>query len=356
MLRNSQKWRAVRGALAAIGLVGLAQATAPVEAQPGGSPGTTRHKVVGNIFVDIAGGAYPSGYAPAWDLGQNLTYIEMAFEDRVVANQLSATDRMNLTIADASGTAMVAFESGIGQLCVADITGNTAPLVLGPQGRTFKLTNFHINNQPGSKCSRMSDYVQDWQGEVALAAGPDGTVIMGVLLKAFSNRGQHTYSWGVSNHAFPNKMTPAAAYADIARKQAQADAAAQRAADQQRAAAAARSAQDTLDARAAAEIDRLDRLHGSRSLEGDSFRVTFKNASSIDILVLDPSITIYRVLVNAREATPECTMLKDDQSRYMVLTPVQAGDKFHLRPSSKCGQPVRIRIYTNKGVGGYIIE
>lgn len=351
----SGKLSVLRGALAALGLIGLAQAAIPVVAQPGGS-GVTRHNVVGNIFVDIEGGAYPAGYKPAWNLGQNLTYIEMTFEDRVVANQLSPTDRMNFTIADSSGTAMVAFESGIGQLCVADITGNTAPLVLGPQGRTFKLTNFHINNQPGAKCSRMSDYVHDWQGEIALAAAPDGTVIMGVVLRAFSNRGQHTYSWGVSNYQFPNRMTPAGAYADIAAKKAAADAAAQRAADQQRAADAARAAQDSLDARATAEIDRLDRLYGSRQLEGDAFRVTFKNASSIDILVLDPSITIYRVLVNAREATPECTMLKDDKSRYMVLTPVQAGDKFHLQPSSKCGQPVRIRIYTNKGVGGYIIE
>jgi hypothetical protein len=127
MLGKAGKLRAVAGALAALAFVWLAQATASVDAQPGGAQGTTRHKVVGNIFVDIEGGAYPSGYAPAWDLGQNLTYIEMAFEDRVVANQLSATDRMNITIADSSGTAMVAFESAIGQLCVADITGNTAP-------------------------------------------------------------------------------------------------------------------------------------------------------------------------------------------------------------------------------------
>lgn len=356
MLRMSRKWNALRGALTALvlfgGLFGLTQT--PVEAQPGGQ-GTTRHKVIGNIFVDIAGGTYPAGYAPAWDLGQNLTYIEMAFEDRVVANQLSATDRMNFTIGDSSGEAFIAFESGIGQLCVASITGNTAPLVLGPQGRTFKLTNFHINNQPGAKCARMSDYVQDWQGEIALAAAPDGTIIMGVLLKAFSNRGQHTYSWGVSNYQFPNKMTPAGAYADIAAKKAAAVAAAQRAADQQRAAADARAAQDALDLRAANEIDRLEGLYGTRPISGEPFRVGIVNESIVEILALD-TVTVYRTVINGRTATPECTILKEDKSRYMVLTPMLAGDEFRIRPSSKCGRPVRIMVYTNRGVGDFVIE
>jgi hypothetical protein len=202
----------------------------------------------------------------------------------------------------------------------------------------------------------MSDYVQDWQGEIALAAAPDGTIIMGVLLKAFSNRGQHTYSWGVSNHQFTNKMTPAKAYADIARRQAEADAAAQRAAAQQRAAAAAQAARDNEDARAAREIARLDGIARSRELPGRPFKTEVVNESVIEILALDPSITLYRVVVNARTTVPECTILRDDKSRYMVLTPMLAGDKFRIKPNTKCGQPVRFTLFTDKGVGEYVLQ
>ncbi len=224
------------GVAAFIFFVGILPLHALAGDTPTVSPGTHRYKVVGNLYVDIAGD-YPADYGPKWQ-SDTLASIPVQTTNYMADGKPHA-DTRDATLADINGSGRAWFRyrySLRSTTCYADITGADTPILIGAQPRTFTLSNFHLLTPSGNgsnDCQQGGGKVTArTTGTLTLSADADGNIGLSFVLDEYDNRDRRTFQRVSDTYAFRNIMTPQMAAADLNQKnQASAAAAAQAQAD-----------------------------------------------------------------------------------------------------------------------------
>jgi hypothetical protein len=199
----------------------LAQTQSPNNSIQATPLSSKTYPFLGNLSVDIEE-PYPKGYGPIWSFPDAIKAIDVDFNANFGGNifRRYETLQAGLFADPLTGRILFAWQGAVAQVCSAFLAGTEVPLKLSSTPKSFKLTEISVHNE-SRLCRQASRYVQNWSGQVNLSTDSFGNVKMEFVLDAYDYNGTHTMRNVSIPYLFQNKMTPAIAALDDAKKAAE---------------------------------------------------------------------------------------------------------------------------------------
>lgn len=99
------------------------------------------------------------------------------------------------------------------------------------------------------------------------------------------------------------------------------------------------------------------KLEGGEKSADLQFSVSFDPGGWVRLIKIisheDAPLRIYKVVINRHYNNPTCSLVKDMSDNYLVLQTVSLGNAITVEAPGICDDPVKVEVFTNRGIAEY---